>query len=212
MDVACIGLCCSSSFQSYWISIYDGLISIGKGLYPFQNLVFQWMDEKPQCHVQYVGFCSWDKHVSYRNINILPLEHNNNSLWGKFDYNGLEKGTSDGIGAEYRSLTLRDFCENWEFSDFIFEVGYDRKVVPAHKLVLGVFGEIPCDFVEADVCKLPLVSYTVVRAFLEFIYTGCTQVLKYIVSFNLKKLTYCMPVHEDSTFVIPGIIFAISCT
>lgn len=179
--MASIGLCCSSSFQSYWISIYDGLISIGKGLYPFQNLVFQWLDENPQCQVQYVGLCSWDKHVSYRNINVLPLEQNNNSLWGKFDYKGLEERTSDREGGDYRSeniLTLRDFCENWEFSDLVFEVGYDGKAVPAHKLVLGVFGEIPCDLVEGRVFKLPLVSYTVVRAFLEFIYTGRTQVLK----------------------------------
>ncbi|XP_078177941.1 BTB/POZ domain-containing protein isoform X1 [Carex rostrata] len=180
VDVASIGLCCSSSFQSYWISIYDGLISIGKGLYPFQNLVFQWLDENPQCQVQYVGLCSWDKHVSYRNINVLPLEQNNNSLWGKFDYKGLEERTSDRDGGDYRSeniLTLRDFCENWEFSDLVFEVGCDGKAVPAHKLVLGVFGEIPCDLVKGRVFKLPLVSYAVLRAFLEFIYTGCTQII-----------------------------------
>lgn len=179
--MASIGLCCSSSFQSYWISIYDGLISIGKGLYPFQNLVFQWLDENPRCQVQYVGLCSWDKHVSYRNINVLPLEQNNNSLWGKFDYKELEERTSDRDGGDYRSeniLTLRDFCENWEFSDLVFEVGCDGKVVPAHKLVLGVFGEIPCDLVEGRVFKLPFVSYVVLRAFLEFIYTGRTQVLK----------------------------------
>ncbi|KAJ4770586.1 BTB/POZ domain-containing protein [Rhynchospora pubera] len=179
VDVASTGLCCSSSFQSYWISIYDGLISVGKGLYPFQNLVFQWLDERPRCKVQYIGLCSWDKHVSYRNITVLPLEHNSNFLWGKFHYKGLQEGTSDWEGAEFISdnlLTLRDFCENWEFSDLVFEVGYDRKAVPAHKLVLGVFGEIPGDLVEGHVFKLPSVSYAVAGAFLEFIYTGRTQI------------------------------------
>ena len=46
-------------------------------------------------------------------------------LWGKFDFKGLQEGNSDGVGAECVSenvLTLRDFCENWEFSDLVFEV------------------------------------------------------------------------------------------
>lgn len=54
VDAAGVGLCCSSAFQSYWISIYDGLITIGKGRYPFQNLCFQWLDSNPDCSVQYV--------------------------------------------------------------------------------------------------------------------------------------------------------------
>ncbi|KAF9609902.1 hypothetical protein IFM89_018995 [Coptis chinensis] len=41
IDKAGIGLCCTLTYQSYWISIYDGLITIGNGQHPFQNLVFE---------------------------------------------------------------------------------------------------------------------------------------------------------------------------
>lgn len=178
--MAGIALCCSSSFQSYWISIYDGLISVGKGRYPFQNLVFQWLDEKPQCKVQYIGLCSWDKHVSYRNITVLPLTYNNSPLWSNFDYKELVEGRSDGEeGPEDRNentLALRDLCENWEFSDLVFEVGKEKEAVPVHRVVLGLFGEFCSDMVEGSVIKLPSVPYAVVHAFLEYVYTGRTQV------------------------------------
>ncbi|KAE8736189.1 BTB/POZ domain-containing protein [Hibiscus syriacus] len=72
VDIVRVGLCCSSAFQSYWISMCDCLISIGKGRYPFQNRVFEWLDTNPKFSVRYVGLSSWDKHVGYRNVNILP--------------------------------------------------------------------------------------------------------------------------------------------
>ncbi|KAF6140818.1 hypothetical protein GIB67_042231 [Kingdonia uniflora] len=81
VDEAGVGLCCSYAFQSYWISIYDGLISIGNGKHPFQNLVFRWLDTKPNCSVQYVELNSWDKHVSYRNVNVMSFKQNQSFSW-----------------------------------------------------------------------------------------------------------------------------------
>ncbi|KAJ3693942.1 hypothetical protein LUZ60_009422 [Juncus effusus] len=174
VDKAGIGLCCSSSFQSYWISIYDGLITVGEGHYPFQNLLFQYLDQKPHCQVQYIGLCSWDKHVGYRNITVLPLGINNTVL-----YKELEEGLSDGEerteDGNENKLGLRDFFENWEFSDVVFVVGGERKVVPAHRVILGIFGEFCFDLVGGTV-KLPLVCYAVMRALLQFIYTGRTKI------------------------------------
>ena len=59
VDVARVGLCCSSSFWSYWISIYDDLISIGNGKCRFQDVVFQWLDSNPNRNVRYIGLSRW---------------------------------------------------------------------------------------------------------------------------------------------------------
>ncbi|PON60550.1 Voltage dependent potassium channel [Parasponia andersonii] len=175
-----VGLCCSSAFQSYWISIYDGLISIGKGRYPFQNIVFQWLDTKPNCSVRYVGLSSWDKHVGYRNVNVLPLMHNHLSLWKRVDY-------GDSVREEYREEELEDeltayekwglenFLESWELSDASFIVGMEERPVPAHKVILASSGNFPLSSSE-DVIEVKGVSYSVLRSLLEFIYTGRTQI------------------------------------
>ncbi|XP_020242844.1 BTB/POZ domain-containing protein At2g30600 [Asparagus officinalis] len=181
VDVAGIGLCCSSSFQSYWISIYDGLISIGKGKHPFQNIVFQWLDENPNCSVQYVGLSSWDKHVGYRNINVLSLTQNHTTLWNHLDYKEYEAETDgeiegdnviDGCG----NWGLKNFLENWDLSDVLFVVGTERKVVPAHKIILAASGEFSFRSSDENIIHLPSISYPVLHAFLEYIYTGQTQI------------------------------------
>ncbi|XP_042448788.1 BTB/POZ domain-containing protein At2g30600-like [Zingiber officinale] len=180
VDVAGVGLCTSSAFQSYWISIYDGLISIGKGKYPFQNLIFEWLDSEPKFNVQYIGLSSWDKHVGYRNISILPMQSHNNAIWSHIDYKVYE-GEDDEcdvmeeLNHSLEKQGLVNFLENWDLSDLMFVVGPERKVVPAHKVILcatGVFSELT----DENVIELPLTSYPVLHAFLEFIYAGQTQI------------------------------------
>lgn len=183
VDVAGIGLCCSSAFQSYWISIYDGLISIGKGRYPFQNLVFEWLDSNPNCSVQYVGLSSWDKHVGYRNVNVLPLTQNHISLWKHVD-GGEYEGDEDGVeemeneSRHHEIWGLQNFLESWELSDIFFIVGEEEKTVPAHKVILAASGNFGSSLCNQDVIQLQDVSYPVLCAFLQYIYTGHTKILE----------------------------------
>ncbi|KAL8233460.1 hypothetical protein R6Q59_019560 [Mikania micrantha] len=182
VDEAGLGLCCSSAFQSYWISICDGLISIGKGRYPFQNLVFQWLDEKPNCSVQYVGLSSWDKHVGYRNVNVLPLTQNHISLWKHVDcgeYKGeddIEEDLRDEFGNFDNHQGLGSFLENWELSDMYFVVGDEERAVPVHKVILAAVDNIDLHLFDQDVILIKDVTYPVFHAFLRFIYTGFTQI------------------------------------
>ncbi|XP_042063988.1 BTB/POZ domain-containing protein At2g30600-like isoform X1 [Salvia splendens] len=181
VDVAGVDLYCSSAFQSYWISIYDGLISIGKGRYPFQNLVFQWLDSNPNCSVQYVGLSSWDRHVGYRNINVLPLKQNHISLWKHVDcgeYDGMEDADEESeeeIG-DYENWGLEKFLESWELSDVFFIVGQEEKAVPAHKVILAASGSFGLSATGEDIIHLEDVCYPTLRALLEYIYTGNTEV------------------------------------
>lgn len=182
VDEAGLGLCCSSAFQSYWISICDGLISIGKGRYPFQNLVFQWLDTKPNCSVQYVGLSSWDKHVGYRNVNVLPLTQNHISLWKHVDYeeykgeDDMEEDLRDEFGNFDNHQGLGSFLENWELSDVYFIVGNEETLVPAHKVILAAVDNLDLSLLNQDFISIKDVTYPVLHAFLRFIYTGFTQV------------------------------------
>ncbi|KAM7521310.1 hypothetical protein LguiB_020272 [Lonicera macranthoides] len=182
VDEAGVGLCCSSAFQSYWISLYDGLISIGKGRYPFQNLVFQWLDANPNCSVQYVGLSSWDKHVGYRNVNVLPPTQNRISLWKHVDCGASEGGDEDGEeemedeGRGYENWGLENFLESWELSDVFFVVCKEERAVPAHKVILAASGSFGLSSLGEDVIQLEDVTYPVLRAFLQYIYTGHTQI------------------------------------
>ncbi|KAK6116169.1 hypothetical protein DH2020_008438 [Rehmannia glutinosa] len=193
VDVAGVDLHCSSTFQSYWISIYDGLISIGKGRYPFQNLVFQWLDSKPNCSVQYVGLSSWDRHVGYRNINVMPLTQNHISLWKHVDcgeYNGTEDvddELEEDIG-DYENWGLENFLESWELSDVFFIVGEEEKAVPAHKVILAASGNFGLRSSGEDFIHLRDVSYPILHALLEYIYTGNTKVPELHLS-SLKALS-----------------------
>ncbi|XP_026658037.1 BTB/POZ domain-containing protein At2g30600 isoform X2 [Phoenix dactylifera] len=183
VDVAGIGLCCSSTFQSYWIGIYDGLISIGKGRYPFQNLVFEWLDSKPNYSVQYVGLSSWDKHVGYRNITVLPLTPNHNSLWSHIDYKECdvgddEDGRSEDATDGFEKWGLWNFLETWDLSDTLFVVGAEGKVVPAHMVILSASGDFSSRSADGNTIVLPSTTYPVLHAFLEYIYTGRTQIVE----------------------------------
>ncbi|OVA19556.1 BTB/POZ-like [Macleaya cordata] len=183
VDEIGVGLCCSLAFQSYWISIYDGLISIGKGRYPFQNLVFQWLDSNPNCSVQYIGLSSWDKHVGYRNVNVLPLTQNHISLWKHVDHGEHEQDedVDDELedGSECEDVWgLKIFLESWDLSDMFFVVGAEEKAVPAHKVILGASGNFCFTSSNQDVIRLPGVTYPNLHALLQYIYTGQTQILE----------------------------------
>jgi|UniRef100_A0A803NJV5 hypothetical protein len=185
VDVEGVGLC-SSAFQSYWISIYDGLISIGKGRYPFQNIVFQWLDTNPNCSVRYVGLSSWDKHVGYRNVIVLPLMHQNHlSLWKHVDvgYGGDyiheecgQEELEDELSA-YDKWGLQNFLESWDLSDVSFIVGMEERPVPAHKVILSSSGHFPLTSPDG-VIALKGVTYPVLHSLLEYIYKGRTQILE----------------------------------
>ncbi|XP_039140970.1 BTB/POZ domain-containing protein At2g30600 isoform X2 [Dioscorea cayenensis subsp. rotundata] len=183
VDVEGVGLCCSSSFQSYWVSVYDGLISIGRGRYPFQNLVFQWLDSKPNCNVQYVGLSSWDKHVGYRNINVLPLTQHHHSLWNQIDFKEYqEENDSDedrvDLADEFAEWGLANFLENWDFSDIYFVVDGNTKAIPAHKVILGASGDLLFSYTDENIIRLPSTTYPVLHAFLEYIYVGRTNIVE----------------------------------
>ncbi|TKY57581.1 BTB/POZ domain-containing protein [Spatholobus suberectus] len=182
VDVAGVGLCCSSSFQSYWISIYDGLISIGNGKYPFQDVVFQWLDSYPNCNVQYIGLSSWDKHVKYRNVNVLSLTHTHMPLWKHVVFGDYH--VEDEVDAadccnykhmDYDKWGLKNFLESWDLSDVIFIVSEEEKPVPAHKAILAASGNFSlCS--SSFVIKVPTVSYLLFHALLHYIYAGWTQI------------------------------------
>lgn len=197
VDVEGIGLCCSSSFQSYWISIYDGLISVGKGKYPFQNIVFQWLDSNPNCSVRYVGLSSWDKHVGYRNVNVLPIIQNHLSLWKHVDCGGDymcedyglgrgEENLEDDEQMGYEKWGLDNFLESWELSDVSFVVGVEQRPVPAHKVILASSGNFPLSSSQV-VIELKGVTYPVLHSFLQYIYTGRTKVNIYFMYISLSK-------------------------
>ncbi|KAJ4835845.1 hypothetical protein Tsubulata_046687 [Turnera subulata] len=181
VDEEGIALCCSSMFQSYWISVYDGLISVGKGRYPFQNLVFQWLDSNPNCSVQYVGLSSWDKHVGYRNVNVLPLQQNHMLMWKQVDsgdYEGKEDG-GEGLEEdkmEFERWGLENFLESWELADVFFIVGPEERPVPAHKVILQASGNFFAKSSNEHVMHLPNVPYAILHALLEYIYAGRTQI------------------------------------
>ncbi|KAG7573113.1 SKP1/BTB/POZ domain superfamily [Arabidopsis suecica] len=186
VDEEASDLCrCSLEFESYWISIYDGLISIGKGRYPFQNLVFKWQDPKPNCNVQYVGLSSWDKHVGYRNVSVFPVTHNHILLWKQVDCREVkgdesddEKFVEEGTGYDYEQWGLGNFLESWQLSDTIFLVGEEEMDVPAHKVILQASGNFPLRSSDGDVIQLRGVSYPILHALLQYIYTGRTQILE----------------------------------
>ncbi|XWS14376.1 hypothetical protein CRYUN_Cryun35bG0003800 [Craigia yunnanensis] len=181
VDVAGIGLCCSSAFQSYWISFYDGLISIGKGRYPFQNLVFEWLDTNPNCSVRYVGLSSWDKHVGYRNVNVLPLMQNHLLLWKQVDcgeHNCGDDGDEEleDEQMDYEKWGLGNFLESWELSDMFFIAGEEERPVPAHKVILQASGNFSLSSSDGDVVQLQQVAYPILHALLEYLYAGQTQI------------------------------------
>ncbi|XP_004512608.1 BTB/POZ domain-containing protein At2g30600 isoform X2 [Cicer arietinum] len=175
VDAAGVGLCGSNTFQSYWISIYDGLISIGNGKYPFQDVVFQWSDSNPNCNVQYIGLSSWDKHVKYRNVTVLSLAHTTRPMPFSYSnhYHQVEEEEDLHMHMDYDKWGLNNFLESWDLSDMLFIVGPEERPVPAHKPILAASGNFPFS---SFAITLPTISYPLLHALLRYIYTGWTQI------------------------------------
>lgn len=59
-------------FSTCWINYADGTITIGTGP-AGSSISFQWRDpDSAITDIRHIGLSSWDKHVSYRSVNILP--------------------------------------------------------------------------------------------------------------------------------------------
>lgn len=147
-------------FERYWINVYDGVITVGKGD-PGKGVVYQWVDSKPNIKIQFVGLSSWDKHVGYRHIQVLPpLQHS------KSDHLVDESG---GLGR---------YLESEDLADVHIVVGSEGRTVPTHWLMLHLCCAKFHEFCSApgEVVHLPLVQYPVLHAMLQYIYTGVTQV------------------------------------
>lgn len=157
-----------ATFERYWISVQDGRITVGKGE-PGQSIVHEWADPAPNCKIKYVGLSSWDKHVGYRNVRVLPPA----PVSGKYMPNLPDV---QGIGGG-----LAQYLESAEFSDIQFVIGPNRRVVRAHRVLLASSCTGFSHF-DGDVVRLPAVSYPVLHAFLQYIYTGRTTVgTKYLL-------------------------------
>ncbi|CAD6338097.1 unnamed protein product [Miscanthus lutarioriparius] len=139
--------------------------------------------------IEYVGLSSWDKHVGYRNISLLPSAPPNSIFWTQIEYANVHWVADAGDYARKRlsrddcdQRVLADFLENWDFSDAVFVVGTERKVVPAHKLVLCASGDFPFEIGDGATIVLPSASYPVLHSLLEYIYTGSTQIAEWLLS------------------------------
>ncbi|KAL1315615.1 hypothetical protein AAHE18_16G271800 [Arachis hypogaea] len=77
---------------------------------------------------------------------------------------------------DYEKWGLKNFLESWELSDMLFIVGSEERPVPAHKAILAASGNFSFCSPSSFVVKLPMVSYGVLHALLQYIYTGWTQI------------------------------------
>lgn len=150
-------------FERHWISIYDGLITVGKGE-PGNGVIHQWVDAHPNCKVQYVGLSSWDKHVGYRNIRVLPTMQ--------------VGGAAAAAVLSQEGLGMAGFLENFELADVNFMVGQGSKLVPAHRILLAACcsGFPSCSLPSGEIIRLPSVEYPILKAILEYMYTGQAKV------------------------------------
>ena len=151
-----------ATFERYWISVQDGRITVGKGE-PGQSVVYEWADPSPNCRIKYVGLSSWDKHIGYRNVRVLPPA----PVSGKYMPNLPDV---QGIGGG-----LAQCLESADFSDIQFVIGPHQRVVCAHRVLLASSCTGFSHF-DGDVVRLPAVNYPVLHAFLQYIYTGRTMV------------------------------------
>jgi Farnesoic acid 0-methyl transferase len=61
----------SAAFTRFWIDFNAGSFSVGVGP-PGSGRSYRWTDPDPILGIEYVGLSTWDKHVGYRNIQLLP--------------------------------------------------------------------------------------------------------------------------------------------
>ncbi|GBF97048.1 hypothetical protein Rsub_09521 [Raphidocelis subcapitata] len=61
-------------FSPFWINCADGAITVGAGA-PGEGVAHRWVDPAPgelARGVRHAGLSCWDRHVSYRNVRVLP--------------------------------------------------------------------------------------------------------------------------------------------
>lgn len=59
------------NFKRFWICFISGVIFIGTGN-PSRDYGLKWEDPNPLQGIQYVGLSAWDKHCTFRNIQVEP--------------------------------------------------------------------------------------------------------------------------------------------
>ncbi|KAK8965580.1 BTB/POZ domain-containing protein [Platanthera guangdongensis] len=79
---------------------------------------------------------------------------------------------------DHAKWRVSNFLESWDFSDVMFLVGVERKVVPAHKVILNAYGDFSFSSSRENIIHLPSTAYEVLLEFLEYIYSGQTQVVE----------------------------------
>ncbi|KAF6153157.1 hypothetical protein GIB67_031111 [Kingdonia uniflora] len=157
------------------------LVGMAVGKEKFRDDAKQWLDTKPNCSVQYVGLSSWDKHVGYRNVNVMCFKQNQSSSWKHvISHDGNEGEVDDKNELEDRyegheEWGLLNFLENLELSDVFFAVGAEEKVVPVLKVIWGASGSFPISSCNKGSIQLLGVDYLILHALLQYIYTGRTQ-------------------------------------
>lgn len=62
----------STCFTKYWVNYNEGSILIGCGEPCVANACCSWTDERPIKDIRFVGLSAWDRHIGYRNIQVLP--------------------------------------------------------------------------------------------------------------------------------------------
>ena len=60
----------ANEWSTYWVTIKQGLIQVGKGAVSGQNEFLRWQDQDPLLSLKWVCFSSWDTPIEYRKINI----------------------------------------------------------------------------------------------------------------------------------------------
>lgn len=60
------------TFSSYWVSIDDGLIFVGAGDVPGENIFLTWRDPNPPADIRRVGFATHMRPVVYTEIKVRP--------------------------------------------------------------------------------------------------------------------------------------------
>ncbi len=62
-------------WASYWLSVNNGLVQIGRGNVPGQNITLQWQDPiNPLEFISTIGFMCWNVPYEVRNLKIIPLK------------------------------------------------------------------------------------------------------------------------------------------
>ncbi|KAK8964348.1 BTB/POZ domain-containing protein [Platanthera guangdongensis] len=65
---------------------------------------------------------------------------------------------------DHAKWRVSNFLESWDFSDVIFLVGFERKVIPAHKVILNAYGDFSSSSSSENIIYLPSTAYEVVES------------------------------------------------